>query len=261
MDIICSRRLQNSTFKLTPLLLLAPGTQHTICWLTPRRLIEEIPYLQLFVEKTVSLTFIKKNPFYKWVSMLLKMKRNPAVGGMSRAEVQEYYGSKLKDTGDIDTECCLSGLDTLPAPAEKALKLIHRDVTNRSVYTLLNKRYDIHNSKRFKLFKTDILYSFKRLRTWVYLKFSYIITIHHLHTMDISFGRSKGFLWVFYMPEDYRSIWISSLHLRYVCIGSVSNPGQLCRRLSRWLLYMLWILAQYNFLIELSLPQKSLSTR
>ena len=26
-----------STLKLTPLLLLTPGTQHTICWLTPRR--------------------------------------------------------------------------------------------------------------------------------------------------------------------------------------------------------------------------------
>ena len=35
--------LQNSTFKLTPVLLLTPGTQHTICWLTPRW-IEEIPY-------------------------------------------------------------------------------------------------------------------------------------------------------------------------------------------------------------------------
>ena len=27
---------------MTPLLVLTPGTQHTICWLTPRRLIEEI---------------------------------------------------------------------------------------------------------------------------------------------------------------------------------------------------------------------------
>ena len=44
VDVIRSRRLQNSTFKLTPLLLLTPGTQHTICWLMPRRRIEEIRY-------------------------------------------------------------------------------------------------------------------------------------------------------------------------------------------------------------------------
>ena len=31
LGVIRSRRLQNSTFKLTPLLLLTQGTKHTIC--------------------------------------------------------------------------------------------------------------------------------------------------------------------------------------------------------------------------------------
>ena len=33
---------------MTPLLVLTPGMQHTICWLTPRRLIEEIRYMLFF---------------------------------------------------------------------------------------------------------------------------------------------------------------------------------------------------------------------
>ena len=43
-DVICFRRLQNSMLKIMPMLLLMPDTQHTICWLTPRHLIEEIRY-------------------------------------------------------------------------------------------------------------------------------------------------------------------------------------------------------------------------
>ena len=49
VDVIRSRRLQNSTFKLTPVLLLTPGTQHTICWLMPRCLIEEIRYSLIII--------------------------------------------------------------------------------------------------------------------------------------------------------------------------------------------------------------------
>ena len=43
VDVIYSRRLQNSTFNLTP------GTPQMICWLMPRCLIEEIWYSHIII--------------------------------------------------------------------------------------------------------------------------------------------------------------------------------------------------------------------
>ena len=82
---------------MTPLLVLTPGTQHTICWLTPRRLIEEIRY-----------SVLKKDQAQAFTEYLNTIDED--IKWMTEGEVQQEL--EVADMGK-KVEWCLAFLDTL----------------------------------------------------------------------------------------------------------------------------------------------------